>query len=226
MAKFGYYKGLHFRDMTIRIVCRVLEHKEGYEPFTEMEIGEQLAFLDRYDFSEGNPEYHVKLLTFIRPGGMDHIYRFDITRLDGHMEIAQACQYMASLYDIFTSQEQEDPIPQLIDVYGLYVAEKAWGFIGYWQAKLTEKDRRHRGAETMKIKGNKNKEAIGKALKKFGIPSLTQFRYDKNLREKFYQEAAEATKEIDTKWSLPLSPKRIGDIAREILMIPDTKPKP
>lgn len=86
--------------------------------------------------------------------------------------------------------------------------------IGYASAKLEEMKRNKINPEN---KGKVNKDAIKKVLEDLNITSLSAFRGDKDLRIRFYEMAKEATKAVDKKHDQELSPKRIADLAREIL---------
>lgn len=100
---------------------------------------------------------------------------------------------------------------------------------GYWTAKLEEKKRNKTGgARQVKEQGKRNKEAIRKVIADLEITSLTAFRKDKELRDKFYEKSREKTKDARYKPPVSLSEKRISDIARAILKEQgaglDTKP--
>ncbi len=99
--------------------------------------------------------------------------------------------------------------------------------LGYWKAKLEEMKRNKKGGgEKMKRRGEDNKEAIKIILAELKIKSLLVFKKDRELRDRFMTKAKEKTK--DEQYNLPLSEKRIMDIARNVLKDEgtslDTKP--
>lgn len=137
------------------------------------------------------------------------------------------CIKLLHLYDekIYSLATDKDKMMMLMSEHLLL--KNSCEAIGYWTAKLEEMKRNKKGGgEKMKSRGENNKGAIKIVLAELKIKSLLVFKKDRELRDRFMTKAKEKTK--DEQYNLPLSEKRIMDIARNVLKDEgtslDTKP--
>ncbi len=145
----------------------------------------------------------------------DIIKNCDIRDEQSLTKLSHACIILSIPRPIDITNEKN--IKDVLSIEDLVMA-KANEAIGYWTHKLEERKRNKKGGGyVVHGQGNRNKDAIRQVLVELKIKSLSVFRKDKSLRKSFYDKAAEITKEADLKHKMPLSEKRISDIAREIL---------
>jgi hypothetical protein len=103
------------------------------------------------------------------------------------------------------------------DLAEYFVIARSFEALGYWKYKKEEIIRNKTNWEKQTKKSEKNKEAIREVLEEMNITTslLLAFKGDTMKRDNFDKKAKEAT---------GLSPKRIRDIARDILKDHDNKP--
>lgn len=127
-----------------------------------------------------------------------------------------SCAKLLYLYgeNMFPLATDEDKTMMFMSEH--LIIKKSCEAMGYWAAKLEEMKRNKKGGGAkMKRRGEDNKGAIKKALAELGIKSLLVFKKNRKLRDRFMTKAKEKTK--DEQYNLPLSEKRIMDIARNVL---------
>ncbi len=184
--------------------------KKEYEDFESWLLGTEVD--KDIDEERMSCEYEQHMGDFFSNKPIKQILSLDMRSKDSFGSIIEICSFLsdALLLHIYYPDIITSKTSSYFLLYSNVAAGKVHELCGYWTAKMEERERNARGgAAVMKERGEENAKAIKKIIDELGIRSLSVFRQDKRLRDRFYNAAKAATCH-----GVPLSEDRISKIAR------------
>jgi hypothetical protein len=218
-------KSLYFGDLKVYLVTclaqiKIKELNDNPFPPSREDFETMREFLIEPD-ADGEEEKLIseeQIFDFWKNADKNYFESVDIKELDevsDKLMLATNCISILYGWTANNSLKADIPLLSKLDVIGTWVIAKSNEFIGYWTAKMEERERNKSGAYTMKEKGIAPDAAIKEVLSKYEIKSFQCFRKNKKLRESFYKEAKIET--TDLKFNVPLAEDTIRRKAVKIL---------
>jgi hypothetical protein len=218
-------KSIYFGDLNIYLATCLAEIKikelsdNPFPPSLEdFETMREFLIDPGADGEEEEPISEEKIFEFWKNADKKYFDSIDIKTLDevsDKLMLATNCISILYGWTANNSLKADVPLLSKLDVIGMRAIAKSNEFIGYWTAKMEERERNKSGADTMKEKGLATDAAIREVLSKYQIKSFQCFRKNKKLRESFYKEAK--TETTDLKFNVPLAEDTIRRKAVKIL---------